>query len=138
VEVNAMGQDDRDLLEILKEELSFIEKGGYVKSVQTPWLEKSVFQDSISCLNYGYPYRAHPCEECHLIEFVAPEDRAQPVPCHHIPLDERGYTVEVLESEENQLGKVTLVKAWLRNRISEIEAARASQTGDERIDSAAL
>ena len=50
-----MTKDDRDILELLKQELSFIEEGGYGRSVRTPWLPKSVFQDSLSCLNYGYP-----------------------------------------------------------------------------------
>ena len=72
-----MTQDDRDVLELLKTELDFIEQGGYGRSVRTPWLPKSVFQDSTSCLNYGYPYRAHPCNECHLLEFVSPEPRTE-------------------------------------------------------------
>lgn len=122
-----MAKDDRDILEVLKEELDFIEKGGYGRSVRTPWVEKSIFQDSLSCLNYGYPYRAHPCSECHLIDFVAPEDRVQSIPCHHIPLDKVGDTVEDLEAAENQSKKEFLVKAWLRDRISEIEATRAGQ-----------
>ena len=123
-----MDQDDRDILEILKEELAFIEKGGYGRSVRTPWLEKSIFQDSRSCLNYGYPFRAHSCNECQLIDFVAAEDRSQPVPCHHIPLDKAGDTIEDLESEQNQPKKEALVKAWLRDRISELEVARAGHS----------
>ena len=43
-----MAKDDRDILELLKQELSFIEEGGYGRSVRTPWLPKSVFQDSLS------------------------------------------------------------------------------------------
>jgi hypothetical protein len=54
---DAMTKDDRDILELLKSELSFIEEGGYGRSVRTPWLPKSIFQDSLSCLNYGYSYR---------------------------------------------------------------------------------
>ena len=46
-----IAKDDRKLLEILKAELSFIEEGGYGRSVRTPWLPKSIFQDSLSCLN---------------------------------------------------------------------------------------
>ena len=61
MEVEAMATDERDILELLKEELDFIEKGGYGRSVRTPWQSKSTFQDSLSCINYGYPYRAHPC-----------------------------------------------------------------------------
>jgi len=41
-----MTKDDRDILELLKDELAFIQKGGYGRSVRTPWLPKSSFQDS--------------------------------------------------------------------------------------------
>ena len=122
-----MAQDDRDVLEILKEELSFVEKGGYGRSVRTPWLEKSIFQDSLSCLNYGYPYRAHPCNECHLLDFVGPEHQYEVVPCHHIPLDEVGETIETLEDTEDQAKLERKVRDWLRFRIREIEEQRATQ-----------
>lgn len=126
-----MAKDDRDLLELLKAELDFIEQGGYGRSVRTPWLPKSIFQDSLTCLNYGYPYRAHPCSECHLIDFVAPEHRTEMVPCHFIPLDEAGDTIEDLDSEENQNKTERLVKEWVRQRIQELETARNSQFSQE-------
>lgn len=126
-----MAKDDRDLLELLKAELDFIEQGGYGRSVRTPWLTKSIFQDSLTCLNYGYPYRAHPCSECHLIDFVAPEHRTEMVPCHFIPLDEAGDTIEDLDSEENQNKTERLVKEWVRQRIQELETARNSQFSQE-------
>ena len=50
-----MAKDDRDILELLKDELDFIEKGGYGRSVRTPSKPKSAFQDSLTCINYGYP-----------------------------------------------------------------------------------
>jgi len=55
-----MTKDERDILELLKDELEFIEKGGYGRSVRTPWLNKSIFQDSLSCINYGDPYHTQP------------------------------------------------------------------------------
>lgn len=119
-----MTQDDRDILEILKHELDFIEKGGYGRSVRTPWVPNSIFQDSSSCLNYGYPYRAHPCAECHLLDFVGPEDRSQPVPCHAIPLNEAGDTIEKLELEGNESKMASAVKRWLEAKISQIESER--------------
>ncbi len=67
-----MAQDDRDVLEVLKFELAFLEQGGYGRSVRTPWKPTSIFQDSISCLNFGEPERVHPCSECLLIDFVPP------------------------------------------------------------------
>ena len=120
-----MVKDDRDIVEVLQQELSFIEKGGYGRSVRTPWLPKSIFQDSATCLNYGYPYRAHSCSDCHLLDFVAPEHRAETVPCHYIPLDKAGDTIEELESEGDELRARTLVRNWLRTQINRIGTERA-------------
>lgn len=125
-----MAPDERDILEVLKDELDFIEKGGYGRSVRTPWQSKSTFQDSLSCLNYGYPYRAHPCNECRLIEFVSPEDRTREVPCHFIPLNTDGDTIEELELEDNQAKLEKEVTAWLRSKIKEIEMERATHAVD--------
>jgi hypothetical protein len=122
-----MAKDDRDILEILQEELDFVEKGGYGRSVRTPWLPKSIFQDSLSCLNYGYPNRVHPCTECRLLDFVAPEHRTQTVPCHYIPLDKAGDTIEALESEDNESKMQRLVREWLRTQINQIQAERQSE-----------
>ena len=118
-------KDERDILEVLKAELDFIENGGYGRSVRTPWKPTSVFQDSLSCLNYGYPYRAHPCKECFLDELVPIEHRADSVPCHHIPVGADGSTIAELESEEDQQKLEESVKNWLRERIREIEYERA-------------
>ena len=122
-----MTTDERDILEILKDELDFIEKGGYGRSVRTPWLSKSTFQDSLSCINYGYPYRAHSCNECHLLDFVDPDHRTEAVPCHFIPLNTDGETIEDLEQQDNQAKLEREVKEWLRARIREIEKERAGQ-----------
>jgi hypothetical protein len=120
-----MTSDERDILELLKDELDFIEKGGYGRSVRTPWQSKSPFQDSLTCINYGYPYRAHPCNECHLLEFVSPQHRTEGVPCHFIPLNSDGETIEDLELQDNEAKLEREVSAWLRARIKEIEEERA-------------
>ena len=122
-----MTKDDRDILELLKEELDFIDKGGYGRSVRTPWKEQSIFQDSLSCINYGYPYRAHPCNECHLLDFVDPEHKGTAIPCHHIPLNEAGETIEDLETADNEAKLEHKVRDWLRAKISEIEEERTTQ-----------
>jgi hypothetical protein len=127
VEDATMAKDDRDLLELLIEELAFVEQGGYGRSVRTPWLPKSVFQDSLTCINYGYPYRAHPCCECHLLDFVSPEHRAENVPCHFIPLNEAGTTLEDLEYQDNQSRTEETLKRWLRTKIAQIETERTQR-----------
>jgi hypothetical protein len=60
-----------------------------------------------------------------LLDFVSPEDRAQNVPCHHIPLNTDGDTIEDLEQQDNQAKLEQEVSSWLRAKIKEIEQQRA-------------
>src|SRR5215471_4115449 len=120
-----MSKDDRDLLELLKTELDFIEKGGYGRSVKTPWKPTSSFRDSLICINYALPEKAHPCSECHLIDFVPPDSRAEELPCHHIPLNDAGDTVGSLEAQGGEPRLEQALKNWLRSRIAALEAEAA-------------
>ena len=122
-----MSKDERDILETLRAELDFIEKGGYGRPVKRPSRPTSVFQDSLTCINYGYPHRAHPCEECMLNDLVPPERRSEVVPCHHIPLNADGETVETLELKDNQQKMEETVRDWLRAKIRELEEERAGR-----------
>lgn len=121
-----MSTDNRDVLEVLKAELDFIEKGGYGKPAGEPWVQTSIFQGSPSCLNLGDPARTHPCSECLLSDLVPPEDLNQNVPCHYIPLTETGETVASIEARENQQELEEKVETWLRGAISRIEQERAA------------
>jgi hypothetical protein len=123
-EIILMSTDDRDMLEVLQAELDFIEKGGYGRSPRTPWKAKSAFQDSLTCINYTYLEKVHPCNECHLIDFVPGDRRAEEIPCHFIPLNASGETLEQLEGEDNQKKLEEALKAWLRAKIKAIEAVR--------------
>jgi hypothetical protein len=60
------------------------------------------FRNSLTCINYGDPDRAHPCKECHLIDFVPNEHHSEEIPCHFIALNEAGETIEDLEAQGNQ------------------------------------
>ncbi len=120
-----LAKDDRDILDILKDELDFIEKGGYGRSVRTPWQPKSAFQDSLTCINYADPVHTRPCNECRLLDFVSSEHKREEVPCHFIPLNETGETIAALELEDNDAKLEREVKDWLRARIREIEEARS-------------
>lgn len=120
-----MAKDDRDILELLKFELNFLEQGGYGRSVRTPWKPTSIFQDSISCINFGDPERPRPCTECLLMDFVPKSAQHEDVPCHHIPLNEKGETVDTIERYDNQREVEEKFKAWLRQAIASLEAERA-------------
>ncbi len=120
-----MANDNRDILEVLKFELNFLEQGGYGRSVRTPWKPTSIFQDSLSCINFNDPQRPHPCNECLLFDFVPGQHREEDVPCHHIPLNEAGETVETMERQATQIELEEAVRNWLRASIRRIEQERA-------------
>jgi hypothetical protein len=46
-----MSHKNRDILEILRFELKFLEDGGYRRSPHAPWRAGYIFEDSPSCLN---------------------------------------------------------------------------------------
>jgi hypothetical protein len=122
-----MTNDDRDTVEVLKAELDFIEKGGYGRSVKSPWLATSIFQDSPTCINFADLERTHPCGECLLIDFVPPESRREVVPCRHIPLNSAGETVDQLELKEDQRGMEEAVRSWVRKTIERLEEQKLAR-----------
>ena len=128
-----MSDDKRDVLEVLRYELNFLEQGGYGNWYSTPWGPASIFQDSLTCPNHGDPTRPHACHECLLYDFVPEEYRTEDVPCHHIPLNRQGVTVATPDQTEEELREN--VKHWLKRTIARIEADRAKQkaeAGDRR------
>ena len=85
-----MQKDDRDLLEILKFELQFLEDGGYGRSPRTPWRPQYIFEDSLTCMNYDSKENPGPCNDCVLMQLVPPERRSETIPCRHIPFNTSG------------------------------------------------
>jgi hypothetical protein len=120
-----MTQDERDILEVLKFELGFLEDGGYGRSPRTPWRAPAIFEDSPICPNFCDPARPHRCESCLLEEFVPENRRAESVPCRFIQLTEAGQTVEDFYRTGSQTEMEEALARWLRAQIKRIEEARA-------------
>jgi hypothetical protein len=119
-----MAKDERDLLDLLKFELKFLEDGGYGRSPQTPWRRPLVFEDSVTCLNFGDPAHTHPCSECLLTEFVPAELKEQVSPCRLIPLTPKGETADYFYRCGTQLELEEALTGWLRDQISQLEEHR--------------
>ena len=122
-----MTTDDRDILEVLRAELDFIEKGGYGRSVRTPWKAKSSFLDSLTCINYADPEHVRPCSECELIDFVPSEKRSEQVPCHFVPLNDKGETIDELDTTDQSAKLEKELKSWLKAKIQQIEQQRSAR-----------
>lgn len=116
-----MARDPRDLLDVLKAELKFIESGGYHKA---PYFPPLMFEDSPTCLNYERLRYPRPCSECVMTQLVPAQYHGSEVPCRHIPLNEKGQTVDSFyDSGTEQELEVAVVK-WLRGMIRKLEAER--------------
>ena len=58
---------------------------------------------------------------------VPAEHRQENIPCHHIPLNARGESVDDLEGSDNQQNMEENLAVWLRAAIRQLEAERASR-----------
>jgi len=113
-----MSNNQRNLLEVLRRELEFLEKGGYRKP---SWRPNFIFEDSPTCINYGDPHRSIPCSECVLMQLVPPDGRKERVPCRHIPIDGLGRTIDTLYRTGSQEEVEAAVRSWLQETIARLE-----------------
>jgi hypothetical protein len=122
-----MAKDDRNLLDVLKFELAFLEQGGYGRLPREAWRPRFVFEDSPTCMNFNSKDR-EPCEECILMQFVPENSRQEQVPCTHIPLSPHGETLDSLYRTGTHQELEEALGNWLRATISRLEEEKAKQT----------
>ena len=118
-----MKGDPQQLVRSLKAELAFLEAGGYWNVEVPSWRAPSIFQDSPTCLRYRRPQDTRPCTECVLAPLVPADQISKQFPCHHIPLNEQGETLDSLYGAGCQERVESAVAKWLRAKISELEGA---------------
>src|SRR6202795_2155805 len=121
-----MQKDERDLLEVLKFELQFLEDGGYGRSPRTPWRPQYIFEDSLSCMNYDSKENRGSCSDCVLMQLVPPERRSEKIPCRHIPFNVSGETLDSLYRYGDQNEIEETVGGWLRTTIKRLKEERTA------------
>ncbi len=123
-----MPRDDRNLLDVLKFELEFLEQGGYGRLPREAWRARFVFEDSPTCMNFNSKDR-EPCEECLLMQFVPEEARTEQVPCIHIPLSPAGETLDSLYRTGTQQEIEEALGAWLRSDDPPARSGKSETSG---------
>lgn len=121
-----METDERDLLEVLKFELKFLEDGGYGRSPKAPWRPLYIFEDSPTCMNYDARENRAPCRNCVLMHLVPSEMRSAKIPCRHIPLNTSGDTLDSLYRYSDQCEIEDDAAEWLRAAIQQLEQERSA------------
>lgn len=104
-----------NVLDILRLELEFLKLGLY--RVPTPGRPLLIFEDSPACSRYG----SASCPDCALMQFVPSECCSEPVPCHHIPLNEARETVDSLYRTGTQEELEEALGNWLTATIKSLE-----------------
>ena len=125
-----MNPDTRDLLAILRSELTFVEQGGYGRTHARGWWPTLIFEDSPACPNYNDRSRPQPCSECALLQLVPESKRSEPSPCRFIPITAEGETIEDFYRFGTQQELEAALKRWLRVKIGATEIRRALAKND--------
>jgi hypothetical protein len=116
-----MAHDLRDILQVLRFELNYLEQGGFNRDRALLGIE-SPFRGTFACLNFSDPLQTHACRECILFQFVPDDKKTEEFPCHHICLTESGETVAQFIAK-NDPGRMTVaLEHWLRSTIADLEA----------------
>jgi hypothetical protein len=127
-----MSKDQRDLLEVLKSELEFLEKKGYDLAPRAAWRPQFIFEDSPTCWNRDRKENPDPCSDCVLTQLVPPECRSERTPCRHIPFNAAGETLDSLYRYSAQDEIEQTVGSWLRSVIQQLEDQR--KAGQSRVN----
>jgi hypothetical protein len=118
-----MPKDNRNLLDVLKFELQFLEQGGYGRLPRESWRARLIFEDSPTCMNFNSK-DPEPCSECLLMQSVPENARTEQTPCIHIPLSPGGQTLESLYRTGTQQEIEESLGAWLRATIGRLETEK--------------
>ena len=117
---------EAQILGVLKKELQFLESGGYHDPDR--WRPSFIFEDSPTCIHPDRS-RPEPCQQCPLMLFVPKNRRRTPVPCRHIPLDNKGSTLDSMYRWDSSQEIEATLRTWLIKTIVKLESVeRADKT----------
>lgn len=117
-----------EILHLLKQELAFLERGGYGGTI--PWKPVSMFLDSPSCPNRLDVERSTPCAQCWLFQFVPERFRAEMEACHFIPLNREGESVHSMSRQYSPAEVEAALKLWLEAEIRHLEQLEEQSAGE--------
>ncbi len=117
-----------ETLNLLKQELAFLERGGYGGAL--PWRPVSMFLDSPSCPNRLDAERSTPCPQCWLYEFVPEEFQQEPAPCHFIELNRDGESIHSMNRQYTTAEVEEALRRWLKAEIRRLELQEGHPAGE--------
>jgi hypothetical protein len=116
-----------DMLDLLRQELAFLERGGYGGAL--PWRPVSIFLDSPSCPNRLDPEHSTPCQECWLYAFAPEQFHQELRPCHFIALNPDGESVDSMSRQYTPGEVEAAVRNWLKAEIQRLAQEQQGNKG---------
>ena len=116
-----MPKDLRNLVQVLRSELVFLDAGGYSAWAGARWRLPLIFEESPACPNFNDCTHTVKCQDCSLARLVPLRHRFREVPCRHIALDAAGDTLDSLyrSATEEELQRV--YRGWLVSTLDLLE-----------------
>src|ERR1700732_2952934 len=125
-----MTNDKRDLLDVLKAKLHFLQKGVYRHTARADWRPQFIFQDSPTCLNFDPTQPSKPCSDCILMQLTPEDRRDKKIPCRYIALSENGETIDSFYRTGTQEELEAAVARWLKSTITRLEREKVEGIRD--------
>jgi len=113
----------KDRLQVVRNELRFLESGGYRLPIL--WRSARIFEDSPTCPKDRWS--ACPHGDCVLLDLVPEQSRHEAIPCRHIPLNETGETLNTLYSTGTNEEIQETLREWLLKTITELEQSTLAE-----------
>ena len=120
-----MSKDKRDLLEVLKAELEFLQTGGYRHTSRRAWRPEFMFQDSPTCLNVDPTRPRRPCSDCVMTQLIPDDLHGESIACRFIPMNVHGETLDSFYRSRTREEVESAVAEWLKTKIARLELERA-------------
>ena len=117
-------------LSLLRNELQFLSTGGYRSPIL--WRPPRIFEDSPTCPKDAWSSCPH--ADCALLDLVPAQCRQEKIPCRHIPLNERGESLDSLYNTATNEEIAETLRQWLLKTIAELEqvVSKAEHTASQK------
>ena len=114
-----MSKSKLETLNLLKQELEFLERGGYGGAML--WKPVSMFLHSPTCPNRLNYERSVPCPQCLLYPYGQEQFREEATPCHFIALNQDGESIYSMSRQYTTAEVERALRNWLHGEIRRLE-----------------
>lgn len=115
----------RLIVNLLRQEIAALHQQGL----------RSFFRSGEICLAAHTQRKTTTCIGCALLDFVPAQAQSFPTPCHEIPLNEQGDTIDSLSQTADRATLKAEVLVWMERSLAQLEHELGADTVPPRTQS---